>query len=206
LGNSHDAEDAFQAVFVVLARKAGASGWQESIGPWLHEVAYRVALRTRGRTIRRAEHERRAADMRPSGAMATAEPTWTDVRGVLDDELRRLPAKYRAPLLLCYLEGKSNEEAAQQLGWPAGTVKSRLSRGRDLLRDRLTRRGLALSASALVAMLGRDAVAAVPASLADSANKAAQLVAAGQAVGGLTGPAAALAQGALRAMWISKAK
>jgi RNA polymerase sigma factor (sigma-70 family) len=206
LGNSHDAEDAFQAVFVVLARKAGASGWQESIGPWLHEVAHRVALRARGRAIRRAEHERRAADMRPSGAMATAEPTWADLRGVLDDELRRLPVKYRAPLLLCYLEGKSNEEAAQQLGWPAGTVKSRLSRGRDLLRERLTRRGLALSAPALVAMLGRDAVAAVPASLADSAIKAAQLVAAGQAVGGLTGSAAALAQGALRAMWFSKAK
>jgi RNA polymerase sigma factor (sigma-70 family) len=204
LGNSHDAEDAFQAVFVVLARKAGASGWQESVGPWLHEVAHRVALRARGRAMRRAEHERRAADMRPSET--TAEPAWTDVRSVLDDELERLPAKYRAPLLLCYLEGKSNEEAAQQLGCPAGTVKSRLSRGRDLLRDRLTRRGLALSAPALVGMLGRDAVAAVSAPLADSAIKAAQLVAGGQAVGGLTGPAATLAEGALRAMWFSKAK
>lgn len=206
LGNSHDAEDAFQAVFVVLARKAGTSGWQESIGSWLYEVAYRVALRARGRAMRRAEHERRAADMRPSGAMATAEPAWADLRGVLDDELRRLPAKFRAPLLLCYLEGKSNEEAAQQLGWPAGTVKSRLSRGRDLLRQRLSQRGLALSAPALASMLACDAAAAVPAPLAASAIKAAQLVAAGQAVGGLTGPAAALAQGALRAMWISKAQ
>jgi RNA polymerase sigma factor (sigma-70 family) len=202
LGNSHDAEDAFQAVFVVLANKAGAGGWQESIGPWLHEVSYRVALKARARGLRRAEHERRAVDMRSS--TTAAESSWTDLRGVLDRELDRLPANYRAPMLLCYLEGKSNEEAAEQLGWPAGTVKSRLSRGRDLLRERLVRAGLALSAEALVLLLSQNAVASVPAALADGAIKAAKQVTAGQAVGGLTGQAAALAQGALRTMWISK--
>jgi RNA polymerase sigma factor (sigma-70 family) len=201
LGNSHDAEDAFQAVFVVLARKAGATGWKESIGPWLHEVAYRVALRARARAQCRAEHERRAADMRPAETAASA---WTDLRGVLDAELRCLPDRYREPLVLCYLQGKSNEEAAEQLGWPAGTVKSRLSRGRDLLRDRLTRRGLTLTAEALVLLMAQNASAAVPQVLSEIAIKAATLVAAGQAVGGLNGPAAALAEGALRAMSIAK--
>ncbi|OAI50285.1 hypothetical protein AYO44_05725 [Planctomycetaceae bacterium SCGC AG-212-F19] len=204
LGNSHDAEDACQAVFVVLARKAGALSWQESVGAWLHEVAHRVALKARARGIRRQEHERRVADMRPPAALA--EPAWADVRGVLDDELSRLPSKYRAPLLLCYLEGKSNEEAAEQLGWPAGTVKSRLSRGRDRLRARLTQRGLTLSAELLVLLLAQNALAAMPAPLTESIINAALLIAAGQASGGLTGQAAALAEGALRAMWISKVR
>jgi RNA polymerase sigma factor (sigma-70 family) len=202
LGNSHDAEDAFQAVFVVLARKAGAAGWQESVGPWLHEVAYRVALRARARIACRHEHERRAGDMRPAEATATA--TWHDVRGVLDTELGGLPARYRDPLVLCYLEGKSNEEAAEQLGWPTGTVKSRLSRGRELLRARLTRRGLTLSAELLALLLAQNASAAVPTALSDGAIEAARQVAAGQAVGGLTGPAAALAQGTLRTMGIAR--
>jgi Sigma-70, region 4 len=140
--------------------------------------------------------------MRP--AEATADAPWADVRGVLDAELRCLPARYRQPLVLCYLEGKSNEEAAAQLGWPAGTVKSRLSRGRDLLRARLSRRGLALSAAALAVLLVENASAAVPAALTDGAIQAALQVAAGQPVGGLTGPAAALAQGALRTMNLAR--
>lgn len=202
LGNSHDAEDAFQAVFVVLARKAGAGSWDQSVGPWLHEVAHRIALKARARGFRREQHERRAANMRPT--RTTAEPTWREVRGVLDDELGRLPAKYKAPLLLCYLEGKSNEEAAGQLGWPAGTVKSRLSRGRDLLRSRLTRRGLTLSAELLVLLLAQNASAAVPEPLIDGIVKAALQIAAGQAYDGLTGLAAALVQGEIRVMWLAK--
>jgi RNA polymerase sigma factor (sigma-70 family) len=202
LVNSHDAEDAFQAVFVVLARKAGTVCWRDSAGPWLHEVAHRIARRARARAGCRAAHERRAADMRPTDTRA--EPAWADLRDVLDDELGRLPAKYRAPLLLCYVEGKSNEAAAAQLGWPAGTVKSRLSRGRELLRNRLARRGLALAAETLVLLVAQNAAASVPAAMTDTVIQAASAVAAGHAVGGLTGPAAALAQGALRTMWLTK--
>jgi hypothetical protein len=140
--------------------------------------------------------------MRPTDT--NAEPEWADLRGMLDDELGRLPDKYRAPLLLCYIEGKSNEAAAAQLGWPAGTVKSRLSRGRELLRNRLARRGVALSVGALVLLVTQNAAASVPVAMTDTVIQAARAVAAGHAVGGLTGPAAALAQGALRTMWFAK--
>ena len=133
-------------------------------------------------------------------AAAKSESTDTELRPLLHEELNRLPEKYRLPILLCYLQGKAHEEAARQLAWPIGTVKGRLARARELLRGRLTRRGVTLATGALVTVLTPDAV---PAALLHSTLKAAHLVAAGQAaiVGMVSAQAAALSQGVLRTMF-----
>ncbi len=141
LHDGHEAEDAFQAAFLVFARKAGSIGKGESVGSWLYKVAYRVALRARAKAARR-NIPTEATDEVP----AREEPddvVWRDLRPVLDEEIDRLPEKYRVPFVLCYLEGHTNEEAAEQLGCPKGTVLSRLSRGRERLRSRLALAGLA---------------------------------------------------------------
>src|SRR5262245_15174908 len=161
LGNVHDADDAFQATFLVLASKTGGIDHPELLGNWLYGVACRVSARAKTRAARRTTHERQAA--LPS-TLQDAEPD--DVRPLLDEELQQLPAKYRDPLVLCYLEGRTYEEAARRLGWQLGTVAGRLARARDLLRERLTRRGVTLCAAGLAAALGREATAAVPVELA----------------------------------------
>jgi RNA polymerase sigma factor (sigma-70 family) len=154
LHDSNDVEDAFQGTFLVLARKSGGSLWvRDSIGPWLHNVACRIAARVRSDSARRRRHERQAA------ALATTtvhERGWDDLGCLLHQEVERLPERFRSPIVLCYLEGLTHEEAAQQLGWPVGTVRSRLSRGRDKLRDRLERRGAVPSAGLLAARLTHD--------------------------------------------------
>src|SRR5687768_991240 len=132
LGSLDDAEDAFQATFLVLARKAGEVAWQDCVRNWLHGVAYRVARKARAARQRRAHKERQAAP-----AASSLDAAWTEVSAVLDEELTSLPPRYRAPILLCCLEGKSREEAARELGWSEGSVKGRLERGRELLRRRL---------------------------------------------------------------------
>src|SRR5262249_47063228 len=133
------------------------------------------------------------------------EADWNDLRQVLDEEVQRLPEKLRLPVLLCYLEGRTREEAARQLGWSPGAVKGMLERGRERLRSRLTRRGVTLSATSLAGLLSENALsAAVPAALGDSTIKAALQFAAGKAVA--VGGAAALAEGVLQAMWISRLK
>jgi len=161
LGDPQDAEDALQAVFLVLARKAAATGWRASIGGWLFVVAQRVARKARLNKELRQRRERETSVMRPE----QVPPEDGDLRALLDAELERLPEKYRAPLVLCYLEGHTNEEAAQRLGWPKGTVQSYVARGRDLLRTRLTRNGLVLSASAMALLEGSAAAAPLPVSL-----------------------------------------
>ena len=120
LRHVQDAEDAFQATFLLLAHKSGAIRKQESVGSWLHGVAHRLALRALARRERRKDHERQAATMRKP--QATLEVAWQELQAVLDEELLRLPEKYRAPLVLSFLEGKTREETARQLGCPVGTV------------------------------------------------------------------------------------
>jgi RNA polymerase sigma factor (sigma-70 family) len=147
LHQDQDVEDAFQATFLTLARKAGTIRNRSVLAGWLYEVAYRIALRARTNAARRRDQER--LDVSMSATVINPEhendAAWNELRPMLHDEVNRLPEKYRVPVILSYLEGKSNEEVARLLGWPVGTVKSRLSRARDLLRSRLTRRGLALA-------------------------------------------------------------
>lgn len=201
LGHVHDADDAFQATFIVLAQKAGTIVEAQALPGWLHGVAYRIALRTRSRSNRRQTRERAmdASDLENGFSAATeVDPIWRDLRPVLDEELDRLPQEYRTPVVLCYLEGKTNQEAAQQLGCPMGTIASRLSRGRDLLRDRLARRGLALSAGALATAITQNSVSAAVAPATNAAAiKAGLLTANGQtgAVHALAPEASALASG-----------
>ena len=141
LGDSHDAEDAFQATFLVLLRKAGSVRNADSVASWLHGVAYRVSRRAKADAIQRRAHERRVAEMRAfrHDREADRPESWTE----LHEEIARLPARYREPLVLCYLEGLTTGVVAQRLRCPQGTILSRLSRGRERLRARLTRRGLA---------------------------------------------------------------
>jgi RNA polymerase sigma factor (sigma-70 family) len=134
-------EDAFQATFLVLVRKAPSIQDPKTLGNWLFGVALRVAARARRDACRRRDHERRSAEMAPSHD----EPGrhWDDSDRVVREELARLPQSFRQPIELCYLEGRSHEEAARELNWPLGTLKTRLVRGRRQLRGRLARRGLA---------------------------------------------------------------
>jgi RNA polymerase sigma-70 factor (ECF subfamily) len=171
LGDVHDAEDAFQATFLLLARQAGSIRKPDSLASWLYGVAYRLAGKMRSETARRRLLEKRAAA--PASADPAAEVTWRELRTVLDEELNELPDHYRVTFLLCYEEGKTQDEAARQLGWPRGTLKRRLERARDLLRGRLLRRGITLSAALIALGLApRAASAAVSASLVAATVKA----------------------------------
>lgn len=171
LRQSHDIEDVFQATFLALARQASSIRNQESLGCWLHSVARRLATKLRASALRRPLVDRRPP--RRTCAEPSFEAAARELQEVLDDELQRLPDKYRLPLVLCYLEGRTHEEAARELGWPVGTVKGRLARARDLLRGRLTRRGLTLSAEALATFLASATVpAAVPTTLTAATLKA----------------------------------
>jgi RNA polymerase sigma factor (sigma-70 family) len=151
LGNAHDAEDAFQASFLVLARRAASLGNREKVGNWLYGVAYRTALEARARTARRRCREKQGGDMIVRKAVRAE--SLVELRAALDEELSRLPEMYRTAIVLCELEGKTVKEAARQLGLPQGTLASRLSRGRVMLAGRLSRRGLALGGAALAAAL-----------------------------------------------------
>ena len=172
LNQDHDAEDAFQATFLTLARKAGTIRDRRVLASWLYEVAYRIAVRARAGSARRRQQEKDGMAMTAKTFSPEQEnqAAWNELRPVLHDEVNRLPDKYRLPVILSYLEGRTNEEVATLLDWPVGTVKGRLSRARDMLRSRLVRRGLALSAAFLCTSLSRGAVFAevVPESLVDA--------------------------------------
>ncbi len=193
LGNHHDAEDAFQATFLVLARKASRVRPRERVGNWLYGVAYRAALKARALAARRRAKERQAASQARPVAPAPACP---DLAGLLDRELQELPATYRAAVVLCDLEGKTRTEAARQLGWPEGTVAGRLARARGLLAKRLGRRGVNLAGA--LAALGTAGVS-VPATAAEAAVRAA-------ANGPASGRVLGLTEGLLRAMLLSRVK
>ncbi len=206
LGNVHDADDAFQATFLVLVRKAASILPPDRVGNWLYGVAYRTALEAKSSLWRRRMRERPVAEM-PEPA-APAEAAGQDVRPLVDQELDRLPEKYRTPVVLCDLEERGRKEVARQLAIPEGTLSSRLATGRGLLAKRLARRGLTLSLSALATALSSQAAsAAVPAPLVTSTVKAAQFMAAGGAAKAVVSTSvAALIQGVLRAMLLTKIK
>jgi RNA polymerase sigma factor (sigma-70 family) len=203
LFDTHDAEDAFQATFLVLARKAGSIAGRSLLSNWLYGVALRVAGRARKNAFRRRMTERQDVDLSAvAGAERSVDP---DLAPVLHEEVQRLPEKYRCPVVLCYLEGKTNAQAADQLCWPVGTVKTRLDKGRELLRTRLARRGVALTSALLAANL---LPAAVPAAVLGGTFQSALSFAAGNALAGGAASAQALtlAMGALRTMMLAKVK
>jgi RNA polymerase sigma factor (sigma-70 family) len=199
----HDAEDAFQATFLVLVRKAASVLPREMVANWLYGVAHRVALHSRRTTARRRSRERQVTPM-PEPGVAEQEP-WHDLLPLLDQELARLPDKYRVAIVLCDLEGKTRKEAARQLGCPEGTLAARLARGRVLLAKGLARQGFVVSGGAVAAVLSQSAASAsVPPFVVSSTIKAASVFAAGQAAGVVPARVAALAKGALKAMLLSK--
>lgn len=203
LHDSQDAEDVFQATFLALVRKAGSIGKRASVGSWLYKVAYRAARAAQASAARRARRERPLGD-RPVPDSAD-EAAQRDLRPLLDEEVNRLPEKYRAAVVLCYLQGLTNEEAAWQLGCPKGTVATRLAWARERLRRRLAGRGLAPSAALLPAALEEhNASAAVPAALVCAALRAAGLFENGTASGVVSAQAVALTQTVPRAMSVTR--
>jgi HlyD family secretion protein len=201
LNDPQDVEDAFQATFLLLLRKAAAVRKGESLGSWLYKVAYRVALRARGERVRptTSSEALEAVCARPEEDLL-----WRDLRPVLDEEVRSLPEKYRTAFILCHLQGKTNQEAADTLGCPLGTVLSRLAWARERLRDRLTRRGLAVSSVVLLTVLSRNACpAAVPPALLQATFGTLTQPA---AAGAVSAKAFVLAEGVRKAMFLTKLK
>jgi RNA polymerase sigma factor (sigma-70 family) len=205
LGHHHDAEDAFQATFLVLAQRAGSIRPEGRVANWLYGVAYRTALKARALVLRRRGREKQVIDMPEPEA---AQPKqWTELESLLDRELSQLPDKYRAPMVLCDLEGKTQREAARQLGWPQGTLAGRLARARAMLARRLARHGPALSGGALAVTLAQQASAAVPAPLLTATVQAAAAFTAGSAGAGLVSSRVlSLTKGVSRMLLLSKLK
>jgi RNA polymerase sigma factor (sigma-70 family) len=207
VGKHHDAEDAFQATFLVLARKASSVRPREKVANWLHGVAFRTAMKAKVMTAKRRVREKQVTEM--PEPTAVQQDQWRDLQPLLDQELNGLPENYRLPILLCDLAGKTIKEATQQLGWPQGTLAGRLARGRKMLAKRLAGQGVVLSAGSLATVLSQNmASAAVPASLMSATAKTASIVAAGQmAVAGVVAVnVSTLMEGVMKAMLITKLK
>jgi RNA polymerase sigma factor (sigma-70 family) len=207
LRDPHDADDAFQATFLVLTRKACSVWPREMVGNWLYGVAHTTALRVKAGNAKRRMRERQVMHM--PEPMAAPENPWDDLQPLLDQELARLPDKYRAAIVLCDLEERSRREAARQLKIPEGTVSSRLTTGRRMLAKRLTRRGLVLSGASLAVVLSESALSAcVPISLVISTVKAATCGVAGTAAAAcpISIQVAVLAEGVQRTMLLTKLK
>jgi RNA polymerase sigma factor (sigma-70 family) len=214
LGDRHTAEDAFQATFLILARKAGSLRRPELLGNWLHGVALRTAREARMRDVRRRRREAiRARDDGGEPIDETGQPELPVISReeyeALHDEVSRLPERYRVPVVLCDLEGLTHNEAARRMRCPVGTISVRLSRARDRLRDRLTRRGVAPTAGLLSALLCTDAdsVCASSALMASTASAAMHFVAGNAAAGGVASmPAVSLSEAILRGMALARLK
>jgi RNA polymerase sigma factor (sigma-70 family) len=192
LRRPEDAEDAFQATFLVLARKAASIREAGKVSSWLYGVAYRTAMRTKQTAAKQRRQERRAPARAPD--QPVTEAALHELQALLDEEVQRLPAKYRCPFVLCCLEGRSRAEAARELGWKEGTVAGRVAEARERLRLRLARRGIVLAAALCAVEVGRGAASALPPIVA----------AAGR--GAPSARAAALAQGVIRAMFATQLK
>ena len=204
LGNPHDADDAFQATFLVLARKANAVGRPDRLPGWLHTIAVRTAtevrrMRDRRRRLETASRERQRPEGPPVADAPGSSEEQSELAALLDEELANLPEHYRTPVVLCELQGLSRKEAAQRLSLPEGTLSSRLAKARKLLADRLTRRGVTASTAAIAATLSAEAAAPVPAVLALGAARAALTSAA-------TAAAAHAADGVVKALFVTKLK
>jgi RNA polymerase sigma factor (sigma-70 family) len=205
LKNSDDAEDACQATFFVLVQRARYVWVRDSLAPWLHRVAHRVASRARASSFRRREHERRAAELRLRVVYDGVDSE--GLAGLLHKEIDRLPERYRAAVVVCDLEGLSHEKAARQLGWPVGTVKSRLARARQILRSRLTARGLTAPAVLGLMEAATNSVdAAVSLRVVESALRAAVLVAKAPTIEVISVSVANLAEEVLQTMFLTKVK
>ena len=208
LSDCNDADDAFQATFCILVRKAHTISKGESVGSWLYQVAYHAAAKARAAAGRRRARETCVSD--PEVAVADAPPDHaSELRPVLDEAVSRLPEKYRRPIILCYLEGKSNEEAAREIGCPVGTVWTRLNRGRERLRGLLQRRGVVLSAAALAVTLEQAPLsAALPPALLQATVRGGMLLASGEAAvaGAFPASVIVLARGATWAMRLARLK
>jgi RNA polymerase sigma factor (sigma-70 family) len=203
--HAQDAEDAFQATFLVLVQRLRQVRKQTSLASWLHGVAHRVALRAKARSAIRRAHEQRAA--RPE-AVPPAEATWGELRGALDSELSQLPNRWRLPLILCYLEGRTQEEAASHLGWSKSTVRRRLEEGRTALGLRLNRRGIMVPAALSAILLSDSVVWATPAArlVASTVEAAAGTLAGRTAATVASAHVAALTEGVLKTMFLSGLK
>src|SRR5207253_1559370 len=207
LGSYHDAEDAFQATFLILVRKATSLASRELLAHWLYAVAYRTALNARAANAKRRARERQVTQM-PEPAVSEQD-LWRDLQPLLDEALSRLPEKYRIVLVLCDLEGTTRKDAARQLHVPEGTVAGRLARARVMLAKRLARHGLTASGGALAAVLSQNVASAdVPAAVVSATIQAAGLFAAGHtaATGVVSAKVAALTEGGLKAMFLYKIK
>jgi membrane fusion protein, multidrug efflux system len=194
------AEDAFQATFLALARKAGSLWAQNSLAPWLHQAAYRAAVHDRSATFRRRSHEHAAAALRPQTVAPPHHANDDDLKKIIHEEIDRLPGRFRVAVVLCDLEGRTHEQAARHLGCAVGTVKSRLARGRKRLRGRLERRGVAPALALAAASAGGAARAAVPTSLAESTVVYAATASA------VPASVAVITEGVLISMFLSKVK
>ncbi len=200
LRNQHDVDDAFQATFLILVRRARSLWVRESIGPWLQQVAYRVAAGARTTAARRRRHEATAAERKDS---SFRDSSWDDLGSALNQQIARLPERYRSPIVLCCLEGLTQQQAAGQLGWPMGTLQSRLARGRERLRRGLIRKGLAPSVvlSPRFFDIARARGPVSPELVTETINTVLKFtVARGVSIAGVRAALAALTEGTLKTM------
>ena len=209
LGDAHDAEDAFQATFLVLAKRAGSIRDPDLLGNWLYGVARRTAQKAKARRTRwmgRTEGDATMSSIAGDTVLAEIRPIQSEESAALHEEVDRLPHRLRVPIVLCYLEGLTHAEAARRLRWPIGTVRSRMARARGLLRSRLARRGLAYAGVVIATETSRAVMAEVPRALAAQTTRSAIGVAAGAATGFVSTPVATLVTDVLKAMFTSQLK